>query len=1562
MNKFRLKKVTSALIAAGLVVPAGYALGQTQNNPTITTRAPIKSNVMFIGAADGVTKARVTSTTTSAEAAGGYNLQVHFFSGPAAAGCAAIVAPDLDGGGTSATFGGPLSCTSSFNNVVLVYDTSATGTDGDFINGTVSQFAVINSAGAIAADGSVSAAALALASAGGANSLNANANYTGPIISSAVQSAPNGAVTLTFNANVAGDATGTTGVSAAANANVLAKKVVDGTNVGTATFLVTSTSALDAITVGSDTAASAFASAANKVAVAAGGSSLIFDTAGNPTSGQTVYSSFSGTSGVALASGTAKAVAGNFSAALASQTNRVDFWNPTLSTNGASAGTFDVTLRTNETLTGTFNTTTISVTPTIGGGSGVASGTDLIVTINMATAPANTEIGVNASGQLIATTDNFATSTPVTIGLNSTTVGTLMVQASGTAISTSGVAAVNVVAGAGTLPARGDLTLDSDINGFLDGATVRTNNVFGLAYTATEPSFGTASVAGLSFINDASTNTFASTSTLNVTSAINVVLTDQQNNDWNNSGSVTTADTGSTNYNLTNFGTGVTNPQWRLNTDAVTATTGTSSLNYANAFRATDGDVLPFNNSEAAVVQTTFVDNANPVVTGVEYTEVVAQGDVGSFGSTPRDAYGNARISLSEPVEGGSTGEILFNGQPVSLKNLDKNIDEKAQIDGGDRDGRDPKSGLLLPNHGLFLHFVPDPVGNVVTFSGATPNSLDVTETGLASSTDPDLLALSNATASANTVTLVTPTNLQITGAKIASVFTQANEKNAIIVDYNLPVAAPTGQTATDLDGIFVVRARIGSTRGTAFQDRDPGNPNPPGTPFGSVDQFYDFFIRGADVKIGTAAGGLGGANSVTLYITETSTTAGLPVDTKQIWVDYEGLGSATSKRSIRLATDSTKFAPDGTVNRFDGVLVSDAPATDTATPTTSISQLDADTVEVTFDALKLASNAQRRATRNLLTQSILGTATSDGTIDLADNTAIRADLIVFEDGIGLAGTAGRDPVVSEGGRIDIDRGPNSASGDPQTVAIRNTAVPAATFLAFNKAVRNLLTAIKTKVTTPGITNASKAAELINPERDILIKQFLVDPTSDMLTATSAFTGGDLDNSPGKVFAFVEVTTGAGALAAQGDNGANTTNVEGNSQNANAEFGRTANLLRNLPNIQKNGTTYYPVEVNLVDGSINSIGNNNPVGGGQLNGTFFSGTDIIGTTSSTRPRGLRVRDTAFALVKDGVYNVIVGAPEADFPPTVLVPHSSISAPAASAFVLVSVFDPASGEYKAATSADASFAVTSSGGGIGHVRFQHDLSKATNIPTRVNVNLAAIGEARIGNGAGWQLVGLRGEMNRNAALPLSGRFFITVDPVTGKPISNFDLDNKTKDEAFTLGLGVLAPNELKVAFDSSSGVSVINLNPRPGAGLAFNYNVTFSGNTVDGGTGPSTMAAGTEVYAATSDGRLNDVDASVFANGMKIFYPIKPTFPTNIRLLPNSWHLVTIQNDRTAGLNDSASLPSGIDAVIIVDGVSGARVWFRNEPATTDAGDAIVLKEGDAIFVHTIGSGVSNFTF
>lgn len=1574
----KLSKLTGALLAAGIVSAPGFAIAAVTGAPTIGTKAPFDGTNMFIGK-DGTHKIRVTTSTGTATAAAP-TLWVNYYNGTSTA----CVAGSAAGAavGTANDFSITLNCTTAtFDRIVLVYESGA-GDTYDASSNTISAITKTGTLANTATTGATNATVSAAASAAG-NTVTSIAKYTGPIVSSASQSAANGAITLNFNAELSGSAAGTGnvgGAGTAPTANVTALKIVNGAAINSAIGGGTAAAAAGVRTLqvgAANFGGGTYTSGVNKVTVGAGAGSNIYDTAGNATPGQTVYASSSNTNGVAFASGTAKATAGTFSG-LTTDAQRVDFWNAATSTNGVTSGTtFVVTMRMNEQVGvgSTINTTTVTMTPAMGAftATGTANGTDLTITF---TVPNGMELGANASGQLVSSTDNWATTpTAVTIGFASNTSGSVKVDASGTAVATGGVTAVNVMIGdtASTKPTLGYLSTDSDTDGFLDGVTLRTHDLFDRTYTVAQPSFtaasGTIAGSGLSLVNVNGTNpTFATTVTAASANpaSLSVILNNKVNEDWDANGTVGNA--GDTNlYNLEHFGTdkttvgtGATDVVFRPTIAGVTATTGVGALTYATMFRATDGGSAPVNATEASINSATLTDNANPVVVKVDYTKVVSQGQV--VAGSARDEYGTVKIHFSEPVELGSVGEILLAGQPVTLKNLDKNIDQKVQqaLAGGE----DPKTGNTAANRAISLTFVPNPTGNTLSF-GAVDGALTgtgagtsaaITETGAATATNPDLTALANASAGINAVATAAPSGLQMTGARLANVFAGATEINAIIVDYNQNVARATNATDADVDGMYVVRARVGSSRVSTYENRSTS-----GGAAGSIDTFYDFYISGANIKVGTA--GLGGAASVTLFITETSTSAGLPADTQAIWVDYEGNNTATSRRNIRTTNQNT-LASVGSGDRFANIAVDSAGTTAITT--------DADTASVTFSPLKLANLPNGAgSTKNLLTQTIIGTAKGSGS-NLGDNTAIRADLVALEEPPALAGIPSRDVTLAGDGRINVRRGPNSEGTGAQDIALKVQGIAAKDFADYAKAIRDYNAAVKSKVTDPGITNAQRIDELLKPERDVLIQRFNV-PAGNIATgtATAQITGTDsaaahtaLGALNGKLYGFVEITTGAGKDAVTWSNqntGATNTYTAGGAEagaysgNPNSEFGRTATLTRNLPNIQRNGTTYYPVEINLYTGVVTAAAGNE-IGGGQLFGSFPEGYNLLGVAASnTRKVGFRVLDTAYALVKNGVYNVIVGAKEQDFKgnDAALVPASTVK----DAFVQVSVFNAVSGEWNLTTSADPSFAQTSPTSPAGHIKFSADLLKNTNIPTRNNIELANIGSTTIRSINGWQLLGITGELARTTTAPLQMRAFMTLDKDSGAPIANFEADNKGKDEAFTLGLDAAAPNKLNVAFEGPNQVIVNNINPKPGAGVAFNYNTAFTAGT-DGGTGPAGF--NNPNGTAQTDGRFNDALDPTLINsstkGLKWFYPIKSAAPSNAKLLKNSWHLITIQADKTL-----TALPAGIDAVIIVDGANGAKAWFRGEAATA-ALDTFAVKKGDAVFVHVGNADVTGFGF
>jgi hypothetical protein len=95
------------------------------------------------------------------------------------------------------------------------------------------------------------------------------------------------------------------------------------------------------------------------------------------------------------------------------------------------------------------------------------------------------------------------------------------------------------------------------------------------------------------------------------------------------------------------------------------------------------------------------------------------------------------------------------------------------------------------------------------------------------------------------------------------------------------------------------------------------------------------------------------------------------------------------------------------------------------------------------------------------------------------------------------------------------------------------------------------------------VTNAQKIDELLRPEIDALRKY-------DIIVSPGNTTALTLASADGTIQAYVEITTGAGALGSSGNNGSNQSNDQSpdvpGAQNSNAELGRTATLRRSIPN------------------------------------------------------------------------------------------------------------------------------------------------------------------------------------------------------------------------------------------------------------------------------------------------------------------------------------------------------------------------------------------------------------
>jgi hypothetical protein len=326
------------------------------------------------------------------------------------------------------------------------------------------------------------------------------------------------------------------------------------------------------------------------------------------------------------------------------------------------------------------------------------------------------------------------------------------------------------------------------------------------------------------------------------------------------------------------------------------------------------------------------------------------------------------------------------------------------------------------------------------------------------------------------------------------------------------------------------------------------------------------------------------------------------------------------------------------------------------------------------------------------------------------------------------------------------------------------------------------------------------------------------------------------------------------------------------------------------------------VQVVLETGEIFPIGSDNPVDGGQL--PIIAG-QLSGSSASATKR-FKILDTAFALSRNANYTVTVGSTEAAFTGAGGPLNPSATG---DVFVLISVRDPATGNYTPVTSGDASF--------VNFVKFNPDL-KSNGKPTKLDVDLANIAAIDVKDINAW----------------------LSVRENDGAPVTNFAFDNGAKDEAFVLGNDTVA-NSVRVAFEGSGGSLVNNLRPRSRSGIAFNANAT-----------------GKAAWAGGADGILNDnVPGWTPTTGAarttpKLYLRVKATPVTELLLLKNSWHLVTVQTTTRTLVN----LPSQVDAAIIVDGQNGATAWFRGEEATQHL-DSMALPQGTTLFLHVGASDV-----
>jgi hypothetical protein len=1554
MEQFKLKKVALAVSSAiGALGFAGMA-DAADVTAAITVSAP-KIGGTFTAATGASNKLRVVGTNTGTAANGAALRMVLVDAGTPVYASAITTTTDADAGTGAFSLTASAGAYSTNNVIALLELNTGLGYDGTNAFGAgTNAWAVVSPAGAIvsvAATSGQEAVNVALAA---SNTIPVNSTYAGPVITAATQASATGAITLSFNAGLSGhstNASATIGGSTSAVAGVVASSVINGAAVSGAVF-GTGTNAVSAgataATVSVASTATGFSVGVNRVGYSGAGST-IYDQAGNQAVAQNVATNFTG--GIpAYLNGTAgvNAVVTSIGGA-----NATDAWTGT-ATGAAVVGAATVKVQFKEAIDydagytyGTDANSAVMISPaTVASGATVAPGTDGSVSITLSLAGVS-NVAFDANGQLQVKVGT--TWSPVTVGFNDNGTNGWYVTTTNTGMAgtADSLAAMNVMAG--VVPTPTVLTLDGNTDGYVEGLTVNAN---GPTFAGTD-----ASVSLLNVVTG--TATFASTQSLQTGNGkLDIKLANALNTyDWNQDGTV--GNTGDA-VSLVRFGTGAVASGTNALGFSLQTAGGTSggSATYGNVYREFDGAKLPVRNSDTAATVTSFTDNANPVLVGTVYAQDPSY-DATNPGTTPsgtRVPYGTVTLTFSEPIDadsplfgnstaaggpgsGAGLSEILFNGKPATLVNLDANI--AKQLDATIGNGVDPiTANAAAANSAVVLNNMPNVTGQAVSISYAGAWQIYDDNAGAGVTTTGIFPALVSSSTAAFTATEQVDTSIKFTKASLKSTYVAGQKIDTIILDVSKNVARQTGYTDADFNGTFIVRARVGSTRGGAFEQRDGGT--------WSDDSFYDFYVAGSNVKVATESA-LGGAAKVVLFVPPNTpsnqTAGGIPGDTKELWVDYQPNNTSTGQ--LVNAANSASAVNNPEAARFGGVPVTAASGTAITT--------DDDTLSVTFSPIRLANFASVANTGQLLTQAVIGTAKSGGNA-LPDNAGVRVDLVSLTTPQAAVSGSYRDAVIGDG-RVDLQRGPNSESSDLQTVALKNLGFDIKFMQAYYAALQayNAAVIAKDKVKLPAAAN-------------VLAMQFGVPSgTGAGFADSSTSTASTLTTAQATaVPAFVQVTTGAGALASAGTNGANGDNSRGNysgvgeaySQNANAEYGRTATLVRTPAAIEKNGFTSYPVEINLANGTITALGGNNAVGGGALN---LNAGSIPVPYTNAGARRFKILDSAYGLVKNGKYNMMVGVPEKDFDAKLVGLEPNVEA-APNTFVLVSARNTSTGKWTLITPADPTFTGGVTGTAVAtaprFLPFRPDL-KSNGMPTKVDFDLGLINGVTVKDQASWQLIGMPGVMLRDATKPLTPRFFMTVKQGDGEPVSFWENDDSSKDEAFTLGGGAVA-NEVKIMAEVGAATVNTGVNPKPAAGLAFNKNA--AGKAVADTT--ANVAVTDTLVGGTESGTADVMDTALGAtNDLMLFYPVKGNTSgvadaATGTLAKGSWHLVTVTGTgRTFG--DLST--RGVDAAIVIDTTGGsAKTWFANE--TTDLNTTAVAK-GTALFVHTTaGTGTATFDY
>lgn len=310
----------------------------------------------------------------------------------------------------------------------------------------------------------------------------------------------------------------------------------------------------------------------------------------------------------------------------------------------------------------------------------------------------------------------------------------------------------------------------------------------------------------------------------------------------------------------------------------------------------------------------------------------------------------------------------------------------------------------------------------------------------------------------------------------------------------------------------------------------------------------------------------------------------------------------------------------------------------------------------------------------------------------------------------------------------------------------------------------------------------------------------------------------------------------------------------------------------------------------------------------------ISGNGVTGAGVVEQAPALKVLDTVYQVTNDGKFRFAIGN---DIAPK-------------NAFVSIAVKRPDDRFFSAITSPVQSF--------DNHLPFASNVTASGVIGGNLGtVNLSQIKSTSVDSSAGWQLVGLQGEIARtsdsvrkNTPVTLE-RLLISVRGTNGEPVSAWSHDNSVADEGFLL-VNNVTNSALQLGATTVDNVRQVN----GGLSIALkNSDGNFAvqgGNTVIGDAG----------------GDLNAIGA---ADPFKVYYR-SAADSTALNAQAAKWSLLTLE----AGVADIATWANTnkVGAIIVVGSNNQQKAWFKGATDNTLSS----LAQGDRAFVFFEGANTA----